>query len=357
MSYDALMLLGFGGPEHVDEVVPFLERVTAGRNIPRERLIEVGRHYLTLGGVSPINAQNRALRSALAERLAARGVDLEFVLANRNSAPFVEDVLADLAARGHRRILALATSAYSSYSGCRQYREDLGRALAGLEPGTDVTAVKIPPFPQLPGLLEANTQLVADALRESTADAGALRVMFTTHSIPTAMSANAGPEGGRTGGDLYSAQHRHVATTVIAEAARRAGLAEAPAWELVYQSRSGAPHIPWLEPDINDAITAAAADGVSTVVIVPIGFLTDHVEVIWDLDTQARQTAESLGVRTVRVPTVGTHPAFLDSLADLIAAALTNPGRPARAGECCYGGCCANPHRDLPVAAAVHPVE
>lgn len=356
MSYDALVLLGFGGPEHVDEVVPFLERVTAGRNIPTERLIEVGRHYLTLGGVSPINAQNRALRAALAERLAARGIDVEFVLANRNSAPFVEDVIADLAARGRRRVLALATSAYSSYSGCRQYREDLGRALARLGAGTQVTAVKIPPFPALPGLIEANIDLLAGALR-SVPGTGGLRVMFTTHSIPTAMSASAGPDGARPDGDLYSAQHRHVATTVIAESARLAGLGSAPAWELVYQSRSGAPHIPWLEPDINDAITSAAAEGVTGVVIVPIGFLTDHVEVIWDLDTQARQTAEGLGVTTIRVPTVGSHPAFLDSLADLMVRHLNDAGRPSGPGEFCFGTCCANPHREAPAAPAVQLVE
>lgn len=355
MSYDALLLLGFGGPEHVDEVVPFLERVTAGRGIPRERLVEVGQHYLTLGGVSPINEQNRAMRTALDERLRHRGVDIEFVLANRNSAPFVEEVVADLASRGRRRLLALATSIYSSYSGCRQYREDLGRALGSLGPDTDVTAVKIPPFPRLPGLVEANTDLLADTL--SGVESDGLRVMFTTHSIPTSMSASSGPEGGRTDGDLYSAQHLAVARTVIAEASRRAGLPEVPEWGLVYQSRSGAPHIPWLEPDINDAITRAATEGVRTVVIVPIGFLTDHVEVIWDLDTQARQTAEALGVTTVRVPTVGTHPAFLDSLADLVTDHLSRPGRPAAPGEFCYGTCCANPRRELPVTPGVHPVE
>lgn len=356
MSYDAVLLLGFGGPEHVDEVVPFLQRVTAGRGIPPERLIEVGRHYLTLGGVSPINAQNRALRDALAERLAARGVDVDLVLANRNSAPFVEDVVADLAAQGRRRLLALATAAYSSYSGCRQYREDLGRALGGLA-DAEVTAVKIPPFPRLPGLIEADTDLLAAALAQvDAAERPGVRVMFTTHSIPLSMASSAGPEGARTDGDLYSAQHRHVARSVIGEAARRAGYAEAPPWELVYQSRSGAPHIPWLEPDINDAIVAAAGEGVSTVVIVPIGFLTDHVEVIWDLDTQARQTAEGVGVRTIRVPTVGTHPAFLDSLADLVAAHLRNPGRPAAAGEFCFGTCCRNPRHDLPAAAGVHSV-
>ena len=352
MTYDALVMLGFGGPEHVDEVVPFLERVTAGRGIPRERLLEVGQHYLTLGGVSPINAQNRAMRSALAERLVERGVDTELVLANRNSPPFVADVLRELAEQGRTKLLAWATAAYSSYSGCRQYREDLGMAVEELaEAGIDV--VKLPPFPELPGLIEATTDLLAATLAGLPAEADELLVMFTTHSIPLSFSSNAGPEGARRDGDLYTAQHRTVAERTIAAAAARAGLVQTPAWTLVYQSRSGAPHVPWLEPDINDAITEAAAAGVRDVVIVPIGFLTDHVEVIWDLDTQARQTADALGVRTHRVPTVGTHPAFLDSLADLLARYLTDPGRNPGPGEFCFGNCCASSRSQRPVVPGV----
>lgn len=351
MSFDALVMLGFGGPEHVDEVVPFLERVTAGRGIPRERLVEVGQHYLTLGGVSPINAQNRQLRAALADRLAARGVEVEFVLANRNSAPFVPDVLADLASRGRRDLLAFSTAAFSSYSGCRQYREDLGLALEQLA-DPDLRIVKVPPFPHLPGMVEAVAELLAATLAE-VGEAAAPLVMFTTHSIPTSLSSNAGPEGGRTGGDLYSAQQLDLAAAVIGPAAARAGFAAAPPWQLVYQSRSGAPHVPWLEPDINDAITEVAGTGVRDIVIVPIGFLTDHVEVIWDLDTQARATAEALGVRTHRVPTVGEHPAFLDSLADLLAAHLTGQVRAPGPGEFCHGSCCLNPRSDRPAAAGV----
>ena len=352
MSYDALVMLGFGGPEHVDEVLPFLERVTAGRGIPPERLIEVGQHYLTLGGVSPINAQNRALRTALADRLAARGVETEVVLANRNSPPFVTDVLRELAGQGRTKLLAWATAAYSSYSGCRQYREDLGLAVAELA-GAGIEVAKVPPFPELPGLIEAASDLLGRTLTALPAEVTRLQVMFTTHSIPVALAAAAGPEGARTNDDLYSTQQRAVAQRVIGEAASRAGLSEVPEWTLVYQSRSGAPHIPWLEPDINDAISQAAAAGVSDVVIVPIGFLTDHVEVIWDLDTQARQTAESVGVRTHRVPTVGTHPAFLDSLADFLAGYLTDPGRTPGPGEFCFADCCANPRSRRPVAPGV----
>jgi len=354
VSFDALVMLGFGGPEHVDEVVPFLERVTAGRGIPPERLVEVGQHYITLGGVSPINAQNRVMRSELADRLVARGIGTEVVLANRNSEPFVPDVLGGLAERGRTNLLAWSTAAYASYSGCRQYREDLGLALEQLDiPG--LTVVKVPPFPTLPGLVEATTDLLARELA-AVGDVPGLLVMFTTHSIPLSLSSNAGPEGCRTGGDLYTAQHLDLVAAVIGPAAGRAGLAGPPPWRLVYQSRSGAPHIPWLEPDINDALAEVAGSGVTDVVIVPIGFLTDHVEVIWDLDTQARQTADELGIRTHRVATVGEHPAFLDSLADYLAGYLTAPVREPRPGEACFGNCCLNPRSQRPVVPGIQLV-
>lgn len=351
MSFDALVMLGFGGPESLEEVMPFLERVTAGRGIPRERLAEVGEHYVTLGGVSPINAQNRALRLALQERLQGRGIDIEVRLANRNSPPFVPEVLAELAAEGKTDLLALATASFASYSGCRQYREDLGSAVSEL-PSAGISVSKVPPFPDLPGLLAANVDLLATTLTKVIADHGAddLLVMVTTHSIPLAMAVTAGPEDDRADADEYSAQQRRLGEQVVMEAARLAGLAETPRWRMVYQSRSGAPHIPWLEPDINDAIAEEASNGVSDVVIVPIGFLTDHVEVIWDLDTQARQTAEGFGIRTHRVPTVGTHPAFLDSLADLLADHLSHPGRLPSEGEFCFGNCCRNPRSHRPVA-------
>jgi oxygen-dependent protoporphyrinogen oxidase len=439
--YDALILLGFGGPESLDEVVPFLERVTAGRGIPPERLIEVGQHYVTLGGISPINEQNRALRTALAERLTARGLAVEVALANRNSAAFVPDVLRDLAARGQHRVLGLATAAFASYSGCRQYREDLGLALTTLgQAAAGLQVAKIPPYADLPGLVTANIDLLTATLGQGTvplsrcsepsspstpatstsdrpagaavpnlepADAqlagapgsetetgdrhhgvrnplngqgsggqnpvtqsscaqsqdppgypqssshGSLRVLFTTHSIPTTLAASAGPPDVPTDAGLYVAQHMTLARRVIEGTTHQLGLATPPDWALVYQSRSGSPHVPWLEPDINDAIRQAAAAGVRDIVIVPIGFLTDHVEVIWDLDTQARQTAEAVGLRTHRVPTVGTHPAFLDSLADLAATYLSSPGRPPAAGEPCFGDCCHNPRSQRPVAPGV----
>lgn len=350
MSWDALLMVGFGGPESVAEVLPFLERVTAGRGIPRERLLEVGQHYLTLGGVSPINAQNRALRDALAERLRERGVATELVLANRNSPPFIPDVVADQLARGHTRLLAWSTAAFSSYSGCRQYREDLSLALDQSQV-EQVTLAKLPPFPDLPGLLQANAELLAEVLRPLQPASSETLVLVTTHSIPETMAEKAGPHPGP--GNQYVSQQHRLAADVVSRASADAGWASPPDWQFVYQSRSGAPHIPWLEPDINDAIEAAADAGVRKIVVLPIGFLTDHVEVIWDLDTQARETAERHDIELHRVATVGQHPAFLDSLAEFLARFLTAEVRTPTPGEFCAGECCANPRGNRPVAPGV----
>lgn len=328
-GYDAVMLVSFGGPEAPEEVMPFLERVTAGRGIPRERLEAVGHHYYALGGVSPINAQNRRLRQLLADELADRGVEIPLVLGNRNSPPYISDVLAELVSSGHRRVLALATSAYSSYSGCRQYREDLGAAKAGL----DCDVVKIRPFYDNPGFRAANSELLGAALAHLDPESRPI-VLFTTHSIPTAMADTCGPAAARSAGsDIYSRQHRELAAAAVAEATRAAELAEAPPWRLVYQSRSGAPHVPWLEPDINDAIHELAGQGYTDFVVAPIGFISDHIEVIWDLDNEARQTCDDLGVRMIRVPTAGEHPKFVHGLADLVVAHLhagrdRSPGTP-----------------------------
>lgn len=337
MSYDAVLLLGFGGPEAPEEVRPFLERVTAGRGIPPERLDEVGHHYHALGGVSPINAQTRALRDALAAALSERGRREPVALANRNSPPFVADVLGELAASGANRVLALATSAYSSYSSCRQYRQDVGAPLASI---TGLDVVKVPPFYDLPGFVEA----AAEALIPVLAEPGRRpHVLVTTHSIPMTMADTAGPEDqwpepGAEG--RYVHQHLAVADAAITLAAERAGV-EPPPWQLVYQSRSGPPTMPWLEPDVNDVIAELAATGVTDVVAAPMGFLSDHVEVIWDLDHEAAETAVELGVRFTRVPTVGTHPAFVAGLADLVVDHLDSPApREPRPGELCFGQCC-----------------
>ncbi len=334
LAYDALVVVGFGGPEHLDDVVPFLERVTAGRGIPKERLLEVGQHYVTLGGVSPINAQTRAFVAALEEALTSRGVDLPVGLSNRNSEPYVPDVLAGLAEGGHHRILAVATAAYSGYSSCRQYREDLGVALE--RTGLDLEVRKLGPFYDLPAFAEAFATLAQEALpHDLDLAAPTTRLVFTTHSVPEGAARASGPEGG-----AYVAQHRWVADKVAERLS--AGAGATLAWRLVYQSRSGPPTMPWLEPDVSDALTELAAEGVTDVVLVPIGFLSDHVEVIWDLDTEAQATAAEVGVRLVRTPTIGTHPAFVGALADRVAAELRTGSAEPVPGQLCGGACCSN---------------
>jgi ferrochelatase len=335
-GFDAVLLAGFGGPESADEVLPFLERVTAGRGIPPERLLEVGRHYLTLGGVSPINEQNRQLTASLQAELDRRDLGLPVILGNRNSAPFLADAVADLHQSGHRRVLAIATSAYSSYSGCRQYREDLAGALAATGLAGEVTITKVRPYGYLPGFVATMADGLRDALAQAAAAGDGLHVFFTTHSIPDTMAAAAGPGG--TG--AYVAQHLDVAERILTGATEANGAA--PAWSLVYQSRSGPPQVPWLEPDINDALRDASRAGVSEVILVPIGFISDHIEVVWDLDTQARQTAEELGLAFHRVQTAGCDQRFVAGLADLVEIAVNggslDPTPPW--GGTCSTDCC-----------------
>jgi len=343
MTFDALLLACFGGPEGPDDVVPFLERVTAGRGIPQERLLEVGQHYLTLGGVSPINAQNRALADALRSELALRHVELPVYMANRNSPPYFADIVREMQADGHRRVLALATSAYSSYSGCRQYREDLAKALADAELSGDVVIEKVSPFGDLAGFVDAMRPGLLAALqhREETGALSGTQVLFTTHSIPHTMVAASGPQTGASG-QQYVDQHLEVAQALMASVP--ADLAPARGWSLVYQSRSGPPGMPWLEPDINDVLAESAANGVGSVIVVPIGFISDHIEVVWDLDTQAQQTAVSLGLEFTRVPTAGIAPDFVSGLVDRVTAALSETAvdRGPLWSGLCAGSCCAN---------------
>lgn len=340
---DAVLVVGFGGPETPDDVMPFLERVTAGRGVPRERLAEVAEHYLVRGGHSPINDQTRALVAALTERLRTLGVELPVVLGQRNAAPFVDGAVAGLAAAGHRDVLAVATSAYASYSGCRQYREDLG--LARERAGTDMIIRKLPPFAGREWFAAAVAAVVAPAL--AAAPPGT-EVLFSTHSLPVASADRSGPPSAWGGGGAYVAQHRALAEAVMTRL-------DAPQpWRLVFQSRSGPPRVPWLAPDVNEAIVDAAGRGVRHVVVVPFGFLTDHVEVSWDLDTEAARTAAEHHVGFVRVPTVGENPVFLDGLAGDIAAALVTPQHPPAAGESCTAECC--PARTpRPAVEGVHP--
>jgi ferrochelatase len=306
--YDALLLLSFGGPEKPDDVVPFLENVTRGRGIPRERLVEVGQHYFGFGGRSPINDQNKALIAALEAELASRGIDLPVYWGNRNWDPYLPDAVTEMATDGVRRALVLTTSAYSSYSSCRQYRENLWDAVQ--EPGSPVLD-KIRAYYNHPGFLEAVVEGVLTSLGELGDAAADARLVFVTHSIPTSMASASGPEGG-----AYVAQHRDLAAEVTAEVAARLGRTHHH--DLVYCSRSGPPQVPWLEPDVNDHLETLHADGVTSAVLIPIGFVSDHMEVIYDLDTEALATAERLGMRVRRAPTAGTHPAFIRGLVDLI---------------------------------------
>ncbi|NYI40526.1 ferrochelatase [Demequina lutea] len=352
-GYDALLLASFGGPEGPDEIMPFLERVTAGRGIPHDRLEAVHQHYLRMGGRSPINDQNRNLLAALRAELNRRGVTIPLVLGNRNSPPFIDEALRELDTAGCRRVLAFATSQYSSYSSCRQYREDLAEALSSTGIGDRMQVAKVRPAFDRAEFVQTTVSLLAAAVSGSEREG--LRVLFTTHSIPLADATASGPAAEPGEVDLYSAQHREVANAVIAGVAAVTGEEPLP-WRLVYQSRSGSPRVRWLEPDINDALREEALDGTLTAVVVPIGFVSDHIEVLWDLDTDAARTASELGINLVRVPTVGTHPTFVAGLADLVQAHLA-AGRDLAAGtrwaEFCAAGCCGGAHAQLPTVPAV----
>ncbi len=356
-AHDAFLLLGFGGPEGPDDVMPFLENVTRGRGIPRERLLDVSHHYLALGGVSPINAQNRALLASLGAAFRERGIDLPLYWGNRNWVPYVAPTLERIARDGHRRVLALATSAYASYSGCRQYREDVARGLA--ETGLDgrLAVDKLRLYFDHPGFIEPFGEGLAAAVADLAAEgvpATETRVIFTTHSIPLAMAEASGPRGRFDADGAYVAQHRAAIELVVASARRRG--ADVPPWRLVYQSRSGSPHVPWLEPDVNDALRAEHAAGVRAAVVVPLGFVSDHVEVVWDLDHEARETCDQLRMRFRRVATPGAHPAFVAGVAQLVANRMNGqPGAALSAlgpwPSVCAAGCCANPRGDLPTVA------
>ncbi|MGJ9412515.1 ferrochelatase [Aeromicrobium sp. CF4.19] len=335
LPFDALLLVSFGGPERPEDVVPFLENVTAGRGIPRERLEEVGEHYFLFGGRSPINDLNRRLITAIESDLADHDVDLPVYWGNRNWDPYLRATMEQMVADGVQRAAYVVTSAYSSYSGCRQYRENLAAAVDGL----DLDLVRVRLYFNHPGFVGAFT----DTTRQALADAPAgTHVVFVTHSIPDTMNdASGGPGVG-----AYRRQHEEVARLV----GEGAG---AEATSLVYCSRSGSPRTPWLEPDVNDHLEALAADGVESVVVVPVGFISDHMEVIYDLDTEAKATAERLGLRFVRADTPDDHPAFVAMVRELVlerAAVLADDSAPrAVVGSCapnpevCAVDCCANP--------------
>lgn len=360
MNYDAILLTAFGGPEGPEEVMPFLERVTAGRGIPRERLAEVGTHYFAMGGVSPINDQSRALLAAIKEELVRRNLEIPVYWGNRNSAPFFVDALRAMHTDGHRRILALATSAYSSYSGCRQYRENLAQALTETGLADSMTIDKVRHYFDHPGFVEPFSKGLVSAIRTMESEGlttGDIHLFFTTHSIPTSMAKTSGPPSMRSElvEGAYLAQHGASVTCVLDSAQRTLGTI-LPAWSLVYQSRSGAPHTPWLEPDIGDALREAAAQGSKAAIVIPIGFVSDHVEVIWDLDKVAKGIAEEVGLKFLRVPTPGVAHEFVSGIAELIQERMGATERRALSSlgpwpDSCAIGCCPNPRAELPTVA------
>lgn len=349
VAYDAILLASFGGPEGQDDVIPFLRNVTRGRGIPEERLEEVAHHYRAFGGISPINDQNRELKAALEAELARRGIDLPVLWGNRNWAPYLREALTEANDRGYRTLIAIGTSAYSSYSSCRQYREDYALALEETGLSGVVEIDKIRQFFDHPGFVEPFIEGVRTGLADVAAHGVPLdqtRVLFSTHSIPSADAERSGPRSRGFGPEgAYAAQHLAVAEVVIAaQGSPQIG------WDLVYQSRSGPPTQPWLEPDVNDRITELAAEGVRAVVIVPLGFISDHMEVKWDLDTEAMETAKELGVLAVRVPTPGVHAAFVAGIVDLVLErrnGTPTADRPALTPlgpwyDVCRPGCCEN---------------
>jgi len=320
-SYDAVLVLSFGGPEKHEDVLPFLENVLRGKNVPRERMLEVAEHYYHFDGRSPINQQNRELIAALQSE-----IGLPVYWGNRNWDPFLTDTLRQMQAAGVRRALAYVTSSFSSYSGCRQYLEDVERARAEIGAGAPEVD-KLRSFYNHPLFIET----MADRASEALVQLSKAEVVFTAHSVPLSMADSSD----------YVKQ-LHEACRLVSERLDLAG------WRLVYQSRSGPPTQPWLEPDIGEVLREMEAG--AEVAIVPIGFVSDHMEVLYDLDTEARQICEERGIRMARAATAGTHPKFISMIAELIRERLD--GCPRRAignfspnHDVCPENCCPAPRR------------
>lgn len=306
-NYDALLLVSFGGPEGPDEVIPFLENVLRGKNVPRERLLQVAEHYKLFGGVSPINQQNRNLIQALQKELDTHGPRLPIYWGNRNWHPLLPDTLSEMARDGVRKALAFATSAYSSYSSCRQYLENIADARNVVGPGAPQID-KVRAFYNHPLFIEANVEQSRAAL--STLPQGEVTIVFTAHSIPSAMATNCD----------YEKQLRETGR-LVADALNISN------WDLAFQSRSGPPTQPWLEPDISSHLRTLKTKGVENVVIAPIGFVSDHMEVIYDLDIEAKRTAAEIGLSIARAATAGTHPLFVKMVRELLLEKTENAPR------------------------------
>ena len=353
--YDAVLVQSFGGPEGPDEVLPFLRRVTAGRGVPDERLVEVGAHYERVGGVSPLPALNRRLVADLTAELTARECPLPVALGNRNSTPFVPEALDELEAGGARHVLVVPTSAWRSYSSCRQYREGLAEAVEGRE---GLVVDKVRPFGEHPGFAATLARHTLDAARGAVEQVGAdgVALLYVTHSIPDAMDETSGPGDGD--GRAYSADQAELASAITAEVDAVLGT-DLPAG-LAFCSRSGSPRTPWLEPDVNDRLRELADEGLRHVVVVPIGFVSDHMEVTHDLDVEAAETAAEVGLGMTRVPTPGADGDFVRGLVDLMLerAAQARGEEPVRAvwrdldshPSVCPVGCCPNLREALPAS-------
>jgi ferrochelatase len=316
-DYDALLVVSFGGPEGMDDVIPFLENVLRGRNVSRERMLQVAHHYERFGGVSPINQQNRDLIAALAKGFEQAGLRLPIYWGNRNWHPLLPDTLRQMAADGVRNALAFVTSGYSSYSSCRQYLQNISDAQAQVGPEAP-RVEKLPRFYNHPLFIVANVDHIRMALNQLE-DPASAHLVFTAHSIPESMAANCD----------YATQ--------LAETGRLiAHPLHVENWHLVYQSRSGSPMQPWLGPDVCDHLRALRDEGVTNVVIAPIGFVSDHMEVVYDLDVEARRVADEIGMKLVRAKTAGTHPAFVKMIYELTFARIHGLVPPA----ICAPGCC-----------------
>ncbi|MEO9221576.1 MAG: ferrochelatase [Mycobacteriaceae bacterium] len=331
-DYTALLVLSFGGPEGPDEVMPFLENVTRGRGIPPNRLEAVAQHYLHFGGVSPINGLNRQLIADVEAELARQDTPMPVYFGNRNWHPMVEDTLAEMHSVGVRDALVFSTSAWGGYSGCRQYQEDIARARAAVGPDAP-NLTKLRQFFDHPLFVDSVADAITAAYAQLPAERrDAARLVFTAHSVPEAADLAAGPpeEGGRR----YSRQ--------VAEASRlaaeRVGVRD---YDVVWQSRSGPPQVPWLAPDIVDHLRALDATGTEAVIVCPVGFISDHLEVVWDLDTEAAEVADELGMSLVRAATAGTDPRFAELVAELVREQVS--GAPARRrGTVGAAGCTRN---------------
>jgi ferrochelatase len=340
-AYDAILFVSFGGPEHRDDVIPFLENVLRGRNVPRERMLEVAEHYYHFDGISPINQQNRELIEAVRQRLPSYGIDLPIFWGNRNWTPLLTDTVREMGEAGVKRAIAFVTAAHSSYSGCRQYRLNIEDARSAA--GPDAPQIdKIRVFYNHPDFIFASADRVRAALDELPSSLrDEAQIAFTAHSIPLSMAKTC----------AYVQQLQESCRLVAEEL-------QIPdeRWSLVYQSRSGRPEDPWLEPDILDHLQNLKEQGSPAVVIVPIGFLSDHMEVLYDLDEEAHQLCQSLGIPMVRAGTVGTHPRFVEMVCQLIAERVLNRtpraaiGRDGPAWDVCPDDCCPAPvfpHRRL----------